>query len=105
MADYHTTHSVPGNLVIRVAGESAHEQALDAVTRLFGDWEPRTAPHYAPSLPPTGVPRVAVERRKTEQTNFVLLMPGLRHDDPRYFTRVVFNAILGHAIGSRTCLA
>ncbi len=104
MADYHDTHYVPGNLVISVAGDITHEQALDAVTRLFGDWGARTAPHYAPSLPPAGVPRVAVERRKTEQTNFVLLMPGLRHDDPRYFTMVVFNAILGDGMSSRLFL-
>jgi predicted Zn-dependent peptidase len=104
MAEFHATHYVPGNLVISVAGDITHEQALDAVTRLFGDWEARPVPQYAPSPPPAGGPRVAIQRRETEQTNFVLLMPGLRHDDPRYFTMVVFNAILGDGMSSRLFL-
>jgi predicted Zn-dependent peptidase len=104
MAAFHAAHYIPANLVISVAGDISHERALEAVTRHFGDWETRQAPAYTPSAPPPSVPRVAIERRKTEQTNFVLLMPALRHDDPRYFTMVVLNAILGDGMSSRLFL-
>lgn len=104
MEAYRVSHYVPGNLVVAVAGDIEHERVVQSVERLMGDWEPRLAPLWTPCLPPSGVPRVRLEQRKTEQTNFCLYMPGLSHKDPDYYALALLNAILGDGMASRLFL-
>ncbi len=101
MRAYLDAHYTPGNLVISVVGDITHDQVLAAATRLFGDWPAREAKGWAPCPIPTGVPRVRLETRKTEQTNLVLLTPGLSHSDPDYYALTLLNAILGSGMSSR----
>jgi predicted Zn-dependent peptidase len=101
---YRVSHYVPDNLVVAVAGDVEHERVVRAVERLLGDWEPRPAPLWSPCLPPAGVPRVRLEQRKTEQTNFCLYTPGLSHKDPDYYALALLNAILGDGMASRLFL-
>lgn len=104
MESYRVSHYLPDNLVIAVAGDVDHARVVQSVERLFGDWEPRPAPLWTPCLPPTGVPRVRLEQRKTEQTNFCLYTPGLSHKDPDYYALALLNAILGDGMASRLFL-
>lgn len=101
---YRVSHYVPDNLVVAVAGDVEHERVVEAVERLLGDWEPRPAPLWSPCLPPAAVPRVRLEQRKTEQTNFCLYTPGLSHKDPDYYALALLNAILGDGMASRLFL-
>ncbi|MFI5274041.1 MAG: M16 family metallopeptidase [Ktedonobacterales bacterium] len=101
MADYWTRHYVPGSLVVSIVGDVTHERALEATTRLLGDWQPAPTPPWQPSPPPSGVARVRLETRKTEQTNFCLYTPGLphRHDDD--YALSLLHVILGDGMSSR----
>lgn len=101
LQEYRTSHYVPGNLVVSVAGDIEHEAMVARVERLLGDWGPRVAPAYLPCPPPRDVPRVKLENRRTEQTNLVLYTLGLRHDDPAYYALVLLNAVLGDGMASR----
>jgi predicted Zn-dependent peptidase len=104
MQRYHAAHYVPGNLIISAAGDLEHERLVAMTEELFGDWEARPGPLWTPSLPPEDAPRVRVEHRKTEQTNFCLYTAGLAHNDPDYYALVLLNAILGDGMSSRLFL-
>jgi predicted Zn-dependent peptidase len=104
MSAYRVSHYVPDNLVLSVVGDIEHEQVVDSAQKLLGDWEDRPAPIWTPCLPPSGVPRVRLETRKTEQTNLCLLTLGLARKDPDYYALVILNAILGDSMSSRLFL-
>jgi predicted Zn-dependent peptidase len=99
---YLATHYAPNNLIISVAGNIQPDQALAAVEDLFGEWRPQTdLPPWQPCPLPAGVPRVRVEYRKTDQTNFCLLTPGASHTSPDYYPIILLSAILGDGMSSR----
>jgi predicted Zn-dependent peptidase len=101
MEAYRVSHYAPANLVLSVVGNIEHEQVVESAQRLLGDWPERPAPLWAPCPPPSGVPRVRLETRRTEQTNLCLLTQGLARKDPDYYTLVILNAILGESMSSR----
>lgn len=45
-----------------------------------------------------------LERRPIEQTNLTLLLPGVPHTSPDYYTVVLLNALLGDGMASRLFL-
>jgi predicted Zn-dependent peptidase len=99
--DYLATYYAPNNLIISVAGNLTHEWVTENIDELFGDWRPRSVPTFAPCPLPEGVARVQIEYRKTEQTNFCLLTPGVHHSSPDYYPIILLNAILGDGMSSR----
>jgi predicted Zn-dependent peptidase len=99
---YLATHYAPNNLIISVAGNVQHDQVAAAVEELFGDWQPqKDLPDWQPCPLPAGVPRVRLEHRKTDQTNFCLLTPGASHTSPDYYPIILLSAILGDGMSSR----
>jgi predicted Zn-dependent peptidase len=99
--DYHTRHYLPNNLVISVAGDVTPERVEQVATRLLGDWQPQPAPTWTPCPPATNTPRVHLEYRETEQTNFDVLLLGLPYADPDRYTLALLNTILGDSMSSR----
>ncbi|HEX6543234.1 MAG TPA: pitrilysin family protein [Ktedonobacterales bacterium] len=102
--EYHARHYLPNNLVISIAGDITPERAEEVVTRLLGDWQPQPAPVWTPCQPSLTSPRVHLEHRETEQTNFDLLLLGLPYADPGRYALSLLNTILGDSMSSRLFL-
>jgi predicted Zn-dependent peptidase len=101
IGNYLATYYAPNNLIISVAGNLTHEWVTETIDELFGDWQPKSVPSFQPCPLPEGVARVQIEYRKTEQTNFCLLTPGVHHSSPDYYPIILLNAILGDGMSSR----
>jgi predicted Zn-dependent peptidase len=104
LSDYRVRHYLPGSLVLSIVGDIEHGATEVAAERLFGDWPAAAPPVWAPCPPPAGVPRVRIERRKTEQTNFCLVAPGLPHTHPDTYALTLLNSVLGDGMSSRLFL-
>jgi predicted Zn-dependent peptidase len=90
----------PDHLVVTAAGNVAHEQVLDLVTREFGHLQPsgQHAPHIAPR---TEAPIHLEKKRDLEQVHLCVGVPSvpLGHEDR--FGIAVLNNLLGGGMSSR----
>ncbi len=90
----------PDHLVVTAAGNVAHEQVLDLVTREFGHLQPsgQHAPHIAPR---TEAPIHLEKKRDLEQVHLCVGVPSvpLGHEDR--FGVAVLNNLLGGGMSSR----
>jgi len=90
----------PDHLVVTAAGNVAHEQVLDLVTREFGPLQPsgQHAPHIAPR---TQAPIHLEKKRDLEQVHLCVGVPSvpLGHEDR--FGIAVLNNLLGGGMSSR----
>jgi predicted Zn-dependent peptidase len=90
----------PDHLVVTAAGNVAHEQVLDLVTREFGHLQPsgQHAPHSAPR---TEAPIHLEKKRDLEQVHLCVGVPSvpLGHEDR--FGVAVLNNLLGGGMSSR----
>jgi predicted Zn-dependent peptidase len=94
----------PANAVVAVAGDLAHDEAVELTGRAFArgngavhGYEP------APALP--AGERVLTGRRDSTQAQLCVGVPALRRDHPDAWTLAVLNAILGDGMSSRLFLA
>ncbi|HET9682363.1 MAG TPA: pitrilysin family protein, partial [Candidatus Limnocylindrales bacterium] len=94
----------PANVVISIAGDLGHEEAVELAGAAFGRgnghaaaWEP------APSLP--AGPRVRLGRRDTTQAQLSVGVPGLRRDHPDAWSLAILNVVLGDGMSSRLFLS
>ena len=94
----------PANAVVAVAGDLAHEEAVELTAAAFGrgngalhGYDP------APSLPAGD--RILTGRRDSTQAQLCLGVPALRRDHPDAWALAVLNAILGDGMSSRLFLA
>jgi len=94
----------PANAVVAVAGDLAHEEAVELAGTAFGrgngalhGYEP------APALP--AGERILTGRRDTTQAQLCVGVPALRRDHPDAWALAVLNAILGDGMSSRLFLA
>ncbi len=101
MLEYLHTYYCPNSLVLSIAGNFDHDQIIQQVESLFGDWEPREHPQWTACLPPLGVPPVKMIKKATEQTNICLATLGTAYASPDYNTLLLINAILGDGMSSR----
>ncbi len=101
MLTYLETHYCPNSLVISVAGNVDHQQTVELVQRLFGDWEQHDVPSYAESLPPRGTMPLRIIQKDTEQTNVCLATIGTAYASPDYYPLTLINALLGDGMSSR----
>ena len=92
----------PANLVVAVAGDLSHEDAVDLAARSFGcgdvvaaRWDP------APSVPAT---RLRVEHRHTAQSHVCLGVAALPRDHPDQWALELLNVVLGDSTSSRLFL-
>ncbi|HXO62001.1 MAG TPA: pitrilysin family protein [Candidatus Acidoferrales bacterium] len=95
-----TSWFAPDHLVVTAAGNVAHEQVLDLVTREFGHLQPsgQHAPHIAPR---TEAPIHLEKKRDLEQVHLCVGVPSvpLGHEDR--FGVAVLNNLLGGGMSSR----
>ncbi|MDB5593014.1 pitrilysin family protein [Enterovirga sp.] len=88
----------PGRMVVAAAGAVEHEAILAEAERAFGAIQPRTAPELPVATYTGGEKRL---RRKLEQANVVIGLPGVSFRDPTYFSTHMFAQALGGGLTSR----
>ncbi|GAC1427690.1 MAG: pitrilysin family protein [Ktedonobacteraceae bacterium] len=101
MLSYLETHYCPNALVVSVAGNVDHQQTVELVNRLFGDWKRHDVPSYVESPPPRGVVPLRMIQKDTEQTNVCLATLGTAYASPDYYPLLLINALLGDGMSSR----
>jgi predicted Zn-dependent peptidase len=94
----------PANAVVAVAGDLAHEEAVELAATAFGTGNGALHGYDpAPSLP--AGKRILTGRRDSTQAQLCLGVPALRRDHPDAWALAVLNAILGDGMSSRLFLA
>ena len=102
IAAYHRARYAPGNVVVAAAGNLAHEgliglvEGMEAKIRPSGRRPAARAPWV--SAPP---PRLAFQRKDTEQYHLCLGAPGISRSDKRRFAASILDGILGGSASSR----
>jgi len=91
----------PQNLVVSVAGNTSHEQAVALVQSHFGDSPPRPTPSVIPVDSDLPAQRIVTETRDISQANLVIGMPSLSRHDPDRYALLVLNSVLGRGMSSR----
>jgi predicted Zn-dependent peptidase len=100
IAEYHSTHYQPGNVVVAVAGNLDH----DAVVKAVDASQPHTAHERPPRLDSAGQAeprRVAVLERPLEQAHLVVGTRALGRNDPDRYALAVLDQVLGGGMSSR----
>ncbi len=93
----------PGNVVVAVAGDLEHDEAVGLVAEAFGTGDgAQSGFEAAPALP--GGPRVLTGRRDTTQAQLAIGLPALPRDHPDTWILTVLNAVLGDGMSSRLFL-
>ncbi|MDD5127315.1 MAG: pitrilysin family protein [Dehalococcoidales bacterium] len=101
MRDYLQQQYQPGNTVLSIAGDIQHEEAIDTVNRLLGNWaNPRPPLEFTPYREQPAR-QVLVENRDTEQMHLCLALPGISITHPRRFALGLLNIIFGEGMSSR----
>ena len=99
---YHRARYAPGNVVVAAAGNLEHGRLTELVEGMEAKIRPpgRRPAARAPwiSAPP---PRLAFQRKDTEQYHLCLGAPGISRSDKRRFTASILDGILGGSASSR----
>ena len=94
----------PANVVVAIAGDLGHEEALGLASGAFGTGNGELPGFDAAPVLPAG-PRAMLGRRSTNQAQLCIGLPALRRDDPESWTLAVLNAVLGDGMSSRLFLS
>ncbi len=91
----------PQNTVVTVTGNVQHQDVLNVVQRLLGNWDnPKPRSNYTTYQELPGE-RLKIERRDTEQAHLCLALPGISLTHPQRFPLDLLNVILGEGMSSR----
>jgi len=104
LLDYLSTHYLPSNTVVSVAGDISHNEVVDAVMSALGDWPDGVPMSWVPAENGQDASRLVVEPRKTEQAHLCLAVRGISHMHPDRFILDLLNLILGEGMSSRLFL-
>jgi predicted Zn-dependent peptidase len=88
-----------GSTVVALSGSVHHEEAVELVGSLFGEWSGDAVDHE--HLPMKMRPAANVRFRATEQAHVVLGGEGFERGDPRRWPFEVLNLVLGGGMSSR----
>jgi predicted Zn-dependent peptidase len=95
------TWYVPNNMVLSVAGNTDHEQVMEAAGRYLGFLEGRPVALFEPASPEVPQERVLVEKRDIAQSNLALGLRALSRTDPDRYALMILNSVLGRGMSSR----
>ncbi len=88
-----------GSVVISLAGSVDHQQVVEQVWDLFGEWSGDSVPHEYALIHPS--PTVRVVERDTEAAHVIIGGAGLDRADERRWSFEVLNHVLGGGMSSR----
>lgn len=91
----------PQNIVLSIAGDVDHEQAVALADNLLGDWQASSRLAFSPAPVDGTAMRAAVVYKKTEQSHFSLHFPAFARTDPDRFALSLLNIVLGEGMSSR----
>jgi len=101
LVSYVAQRYCPADVVVSIAGNVTHKEAVAAVRQRLGRWIVNgQGRSFAPYVAKSGR-RLKVERRDIEQTHLCLSAPGLSAFDPRRFAFDILNVILGEGMSCR----
>lgn len=93
---FHQKWFVPQNFVIAVNGDFDREAMIDRLEKLFGDWPFKgETPPAVPTDTTFAAPGVYIVDKDVNQGRVSMLLPGIKRDDPDYFSIIIMNDILG----------
>jgi len=101
LVDYVDRWFKPANTAVVVAGDVDRRKAVAEAARLLDKLKTAEPPKIIPFTPSQRGPRVSIERRKTDQTHFVLGVRSYPLDHPCRYACSVLNTILGVGMSSR----
>lgn len=101
---YLAARYVPNNAVVSVAGNVRHQEVVDEVGRLLGDWRPAPLLPYVAAPRQPGSVRQALKFKDIEQAHLCISAGGVprQHADRRALD--IQNLILGGGMSSRLFL-
>lgn len=103
LEQFHRSHFTPANAVLVVSGDVTPARAEQLARQYFGSWSGGPVP--APNLgtpPARAATQISlVNRPGSVQSSIRVGEPGIRPDNPDYYTIEVLNAVLGSTSNSR----
>lgn len=100
MRAYHDAHYTSGNITIVACGDVNHENVVElARAYLAGIQEGKRITRTIPVLQKR--PALRAEKRDSEQAHLVYGTPSISTDDPRRYTYLLLDIILGGGMSSR----
>ncbi|MHB8460676.1 MAG: M16 family metallopeptidase [Candidatus Limnocylindrales bacterium] len=94
----------PANVVVAVAGDIGHDEAVGFVDRSFGSGN-GVVPPYAPAPTLPAGERYLLGHRDASQAHIAVGVPSLPRDHPDSWTLGVLNTVLGDGMSSRLFLS
>jgi len=96
---YMKDHYTPNRIVISVAGNITHRQAVEKLAPMFGSLTGNEIKRQLAK--PVHSSQINCRGKETEQVHMVIGTPGLNLDNDRVYTVQVINTILGGGLSSR----
>ncbi|MBI5413435.1 insulinase family protein [Candidatus Peregrinibacteria bacterium] len=95
----------PENLIVSVAGNIDHDEAVAEVKKYFKFEDAKKAYGYASLMPNPSLERVFLKHKKTEQAHVVVGYPAYHEAHKDHYAEKVLSVILGGNMSSRMFLA
>ncbi len=104
LLDYLARRYVANNVVLTIAGNIQHEEAMTQIEPLFGKWTAgKLVDGYATNDEQTQA-RLRIEPKDIEQAHVCLAVHGFSRSHPQRFAVDLFNTVLGGGMSSRLFL-
>ena len=98
---YHKRNYTAHNTVVAVAGNFPQAQALEKIKKTFGHFKDGVSPEYAAFTSIQDAPRLAIRKKKTDQTQLMLGVPAYPYLHKDEYALEVLTSILGGGMSSR----
>ncbi|MBI2855906.1 MAG: insulinase family protein [Chloroflexi bacterium] len=104
LCDYLQRQYTAPNLVVSIAGNVSHQEAVDALSGYFPDGSSYEPHSWIPVEDGQSAPMMKIERRKTEQAHICIAVKGLSSSHPDRYAMDLLNTVLGEGMSSRLFL-
>jgi predicted Zn-dependent peptidase len=101
LLDFLDKRYTPENTLVTVTGSVSHEEVLDVINRLTGNWRNSNHRSGYRLYEESRGERLKVEKRDLEQAHLCLSLPGISLTHPQRFHLDLLNVILGEGMSSR----
>ena len=93
---FHQKWFAPGNFVVGVNGDFDRAEMIAKLEKLFNDWPFKgETPPPVPTNPTFAAPGVYLVDKDVNQGRVTVMLPGIKRDNPDYFSVMIMNDILG----------
>ena len=102
--DYFQKQYTAPNLVVSIAGNVTHKEAVDALSTHFNERSSHQPDPWIPMEDVQSAPILRVERRKSEQAHICIAVKGFSSTHPDRYAMDLLNTVLGEGMSSRLFL-